>query len=1250
MNTHANTGIFKVITFLLALCLMNSLSAKSSERISLSGTWDFALDRKDAGIKQKWFSKELKEEIRLPGILQNQGYGNDISEDTPWVISLYDRYWYEREKFRQFARGDVKVPFLAQPRKHYLGPAWYQKMITIPESWDGKRGELVLERTRWQTTVWLGSEKIGSQDSLVAPHRFELGMLKPGSYKLTIRIDNRMKMDYRPDAHSVSDSLGTTWNGIAGDIAITSTPPVWIDHIAAMPDINNKSVKLKIDIENITGASGQGVVKIKGYGISEPVSWSAESGRAEIDVPLGENAELWSEFNPQLYDIKAVLEGQSFSHSYTVNFGLREIKAGEDNLLLNGRKAHFRGTHSGGDFPLTGCAATDVEYWENLFAKCKKWGLNHMRFHSFCPPEAAFTAADRAGFYLQPECGMWNVINPDSEMEKRMYEETERMLREYGNHPSFVLFSPSNEPKGHWKESLPEWTAHYGKKDPRRLYTTGTGWPLIDNPGPVEGADFLAVHRIGHRRVRGSEAWFGRDYLSSIEGVDVPVVVHELGQWCTYPDFDVIDKFNGYLQPGNYQIFRELMKEAGLLHLNDEFARASGKFQAACYKQEVEANLRTPGLSGFQLLDLHDFLGQGTAIVGLLDPFWEEKGYINAENWRRFCNTTVPLAVMKKRVFKTSQNLRADMQLSHYGNKPLEDAEIYWQIENEAGDIVKNGKWQRDAIGNQSAIQIGKINVSLHNFTAPEHYKLTAGVRGTDFENDWDFWVYPKDQKASPDGEVLIKRRFEDAREALANGKKVLYMPLTTELAWDCPPIGRKPIFWNRLMGPNWERFLGILSRPEHPALKDFPSDEYYDWHWQGVFRPYCRAVNISAMPEIEPVVRVIDDWNRNYPLAAIFECRAGKGRLLVCSADLEENISERPAAAQLRKSLIDYMKSESFNPSAEVSMSQLETTYLDNNLMRKLKAKVRCPLSSGMTSAHKAIDGNPSTYWTTAKRRGGKKHPHPLSISFAKPVKMKGLVILNRQDHRERIGDIRDYQIHTSSNGKDWSLLKSGSLESTFDPQKIKFSEPIKTQHLKITALSGFGRDISASIAEISIIYTGEPLSGGEFEENGQYLNAGSATEEMFESIDLLQYSTNPTALKTSEVTADSESETDPAEYALDGSGGTFWHSQWRDEKPAQPHWIELEFKETLNISAIEYLPRQDHPNGRIKDYLIEVSRDGDKWLKAASGSFENSTSLQKVILPEPAKADFMRITAKSEVQNQPYSSIAEIRVIEKE
>ena len=254
-------GAALVPQFLIAQELASN-TVESKSIMDLSGQWRFEMDRGDAGAKEQWFNRDLTDRIELPGILQSQGYGDDISIDTPWVAGLpRDLRWHLLPQYKAYTQpGNIKIPFLSQPPKHYLGVAWYQRDIDIPQTWSGKRVQLFLERPRWETTVWLDDEKKGSCNSLVAPHEYELGIVTPGKHRLSIRADNRMILPYRPDGHSVSDALGATWNGIAGRIELTATSPVWIDDAQVYPDIAAKSALIKVHIGNITGRPGSGTL------------------------------------------------------------------------------------------------------------------------------------------------------------------------------------------------------------------------------------------------------------------------------------------------------------------------------------------------------------------------------------------------------------------------------------------------------------------------------------------------------------------------------------------------------------------------------------------------------------------------------------------------------------------------------------------------------------------------------------------------------------------------------------------------------------------------------------------------------------------------------------------------------------------------------------------------------------------------------------------------------------------------------
>ncbi|HEY0762871.1 MAG TPA: discoidin domain-containing protein [Pyrinomonadaceae bacterium] len=1100
-----------VITLLLIVCVLPA-GAQVLPHVSvpqdLSGMWRFALDRYDEGVTQQWQSRRFPEFIKLPGVLQAQYQGDEITTKTPWVLSLYDHFWYLRDDYKDYTERNVKVPFLSQPPRHYLGVAWYQKDITIPSNWVGRRVVLTLERPHWETTVWLDNKKIGSDRTLVAPHVFDLGTVSQGRHVITVRVDNRMILPYRPDAHSVSDSLASSWNGITGKIQLSTTGRVWIDDVQAFPNPAQKTMLVKVRIGNQTGLSGSGTLTAMWPDIGiVPATWDDTGGVAEVSVPIRADAVRWDEFHPQLYPLSLWLKGNNVDETVDLNIGLRDFKAEGKEFLLNGRPIIFRGTHHGGDFPLTGYPATDVAYWKKLFETCRAWGLNHMRFHSWCPPEAAFEAADSLGFYLQPEPGMWNEFNPDTPMERVLYQETERMIRAYGNHPSFMLLSASNEPKGNWQPVLAGWAKYYRLKDPRRLYTRGTGHTERQIENLTEGSDYLAIQRIGPKALRRESGWFGGDYDDALEDINIPVISHEIGQWAAYPDYDVIKKFNGtYMKPGNYEIFRDSLKAHGLLEKNSEFARASGQFQALVYKEEIESNLRTRGLSGFQLLDLHDYLGQGTALVGLLDPFWETKGYIKAEEFKDFCNATVPLARFPKYVFGSTERLDVPVEVAHYGAEPMEDGKGVWHI----GDLV--GEWDAKTIPIGKNIPLGSVYVDLAKLGPGEHTLTVtlapssfftpitrkiisrAGVvRGsTYFENSWTFWVFPtpdlsvRQTYEPPLGsqcqlsrvtDVLVTNSWDEAQAKLATGGKVLFAPRSNDLEWSSPPLDVVPIFWNRQMMPSWGRMLGLWinrkpGETKSNMLMGFPTTSHFDWQWAEIIRG-TRAINMERLPvELEPVVWAIDDWNRNYKLGLLFEGVVGQGKLLVSAIDVTKETAN-PVLYQLRKSLLTYMKSDCFQPTVGISRNQMRSLLFDTRIMAKLGAKAEVEGAS----ASSAIDGDPTTFILVGDQKAPVREPVELTISFPAPVAMAGLVLMGRQNHREHEGDIREFAVQISDDGKLWSDVARGELLSSFAPQYVGFSRVNTARYLKLISLSGFGTDKTTSVGEIAVIYAGPKL-----------------------------------------------------------------------------------------------------------------------------------------------------------------------------
>jgi hypothetical protein len=354
---------------------------------------------------------------------------------------------------------------------------------------------------------------------------------------------------------------------------------------------------------------------------------------------------------------------------------------------------------------------------------------------------------------------------------------------------------------------------------------------------------------------------------------------------------------------------------------------ASGKLQALCYKAEIEAALRTPGFAGFQLLQLHDFPGQGTALVGVLNPFFNSKGYITPKQFRQFCEKTVPLARMDKQVYENHETFRAEIEISHFGSLPLRNATVQCQIHNSAGELLHETKLEKEEIPKDNAIPLGSIEYALQGITSAEKLTLTVSVEGTPYLNSWDLWVYPTTIDPQP-GEIMITKNLDrKAREMLKDGGSVLLLThgQVNQDHGAGVEIGFSSIFWNTM----WTRgqaphTLGILCDPDHPVFKEFPTEYHSNWQWWDPVT-HSQAMILDDLPaEVRPLIQPIDTWFENRRLGLLLETRVGSGKLMVCSIDLNNKLSERPVSRQLLHSILNYMNSAEFNPVHDVEVERI--------------------------------------------------------------------------------------------------------------------------------------------------------------------------------------------------------------------------------------------------------------------------------------------------------------------------------------
>ena len=895
--------------------------------------------------------------IQLPGSMITRGKGDIVSVKTQWTGSLYDSSFYFNpymEKYR--VEGQMKFPFFLTPEHHYIGNAWYRRKVPVPKEWRKQRIILTLERPHIETTVYVNGKEIGHQMGLSAPHVYDVtNHIKIGKENtIAIKVYNGIEnVCVGKDSHSVTDHTQGNWNGIAGDISLSARPMNTIEHIDVYPDVCYNSIHL--------------VLRGKAKGLSFFIDGKESEAVAQSDtsyvIRLSDDVRLWDEFHPNLYTLE-VKDINGYSVSTT--FGMREVKVNGMDIVLNGKTIYVRGTVGNCCFPETGYPPTDEASWERIFRKCKEYGLNTMRFHSYCPPEAAFRVADRLGFYLQPEGPSWPNhgvrLGRGMAIDQYLMDETKRMVEAYGNHPSFLMMSAGNEPAGDWVKWCNAWVDYWKNADSRRIYcgaNVGGGWAW-DNGSQYHvkaGGRGLDWNRNAPNSNDdyGKDLLFPRNYKDSVPN-NSPIISHEQGQWCAFPDLKERSQYTGVYKAKNFDIFEDLLRDNGMASQSEKFLMSSGKLQTLAYKYEIERNLRTKDYTGFVLLGLNDYSGQGTAIVGPLNVHWKEKGYVDATEWTEFCNDVVPLAKFPKFVYSASDTLKIPIEVYNASASEIEDAKVEYSITESVKDKTGmiNGQ---EGLEYSSTLAIppltiplgknqylGTVTYPLGYVVDPSKITLTVTISSGDkkWKNHWDFWVMPSldSETESVTAKVELRKGFVDgvyisdtlddlAIETLKRGHKVLLTAAGKVRYGNDIKQNYLPVFWNS----SWFKMrpphtTGAYIDITHPVYCDFPTDDWTNLLWWELVNR-AQVMNLSEFPaDYQPPMQPIDTWHVSRKCGMIIEANVLGGKLLMTTIDITSNLRSRLVARQLRKSIINYMKSNDFKPAIILDESVIRHLY----------------------------------------------------------------------------------------------------------------------------------------------------------------------------------------------------------------------------------------------------------------------------------------------------------------------------------
>ena len=861
---------------ILIACLGLVSLGLQAQSISLAGEWNVELGKSGSAFaKSKRASHgEVKRAI-LPGTIDTNhlGFAPKDTMETTHLTRLYA----------------------------YKGAARYSRTINIPKDWKKKPVELFLERAR-PTWVYVDGELVDSCNFISTPQRYLLPKkVKPGKHLLEIVVDNGKGV---PDqvygsSHAYTEDTQTNWNGIIGEI------------------------RLEVKSEK------RGVKKQR----------SVSEGKA--------NSNVLPDFAKDFH-----IKGTHF--------------------YANGHRIFLRGKHDAAVWPLTGHVEMSVEGWMKYLGTCKEYGINHVRFHSWCPPEAAFVAADSLGIYLQPELPFWGSFDKkDERLMVFLHQEGENILREYGHHPSFRMMALGNELWGDI-DKMKEFVDDFRKIAPDKYYTFGSNY-YLGYQGIKEGMDYFTTCRIGgeewgkyNTHTRGSfsfaDAYDGgminhfhpnstMNFDEACDKAGIPIISHETGQFQTYPDYREMKKYTGVLHPYNFEVFRRRLAAAGMLSQADDFHKASGLWSVKLYKADIEMDLRTRNMAGFQLLDIQDYPGQGSAFVGILDAFMESKGITTSEEWRQWCSPVVPLLEMKKFCFVDGEKIQAKVKVANYGGSSLYGKKLKWKI-GDAEGVMNIFTYD------EGLIDVGVLDEEI-SADKPTKLNVSLNIEETEARNSYELWVYPK-KALEKKGVIIAKDLNEKVVKVLEHGGKVLWMPTasshfvaaddTLSQVDNATPYTVGGLFqtdyWNYRMFKticenNKKKVspgtLGILTNPEHPIFKGFPTEMHTNWQWFPVIKESHPLVLDNFAKDYRPIVQVIDNIERNHKLGLVMEWKVGAGKLLVCMSNLEK-AARYPEGKAFYQSVIDYMRSADFNPSAEITVDKLKKKLAEKPRQVSLK------------------------------------------------------------------------------------------------------------------------------------------------------------------------------------------------------------------------------------------------------------------------------------------------------------------------
>lgn len=952
-------------------------------RILLNGKWHVVLEDGTTG------------QMDLPGTLDENGIGHrDVGANQWHPDAVLGNAAGEIDK-------DAPIATRFTRRHTYEGEARISRKITVPD-YGTDRLFVLAERARALRLLVDGEAcAVFRQGTLSTPYIFELTGAALGEHEFTFLSDNSypgMPKAAIYYSSAATDETQTNWNGILGECSMYTRPQNFIDSVRVYPRAVKKEEKnkaggyvldvcvelapgakkvykdAKIILQSEALAAGEledtqtltEIISYSGEGLAEAGTDKEENPKTmEIwfrDLPLRENVKLWDEDEGNLYEMAVTLDngmsaedkGGSTAECRT-RFGIRSFgDNGSGRLALNGRAIFLRGEANCAEYPETGHPPMTIPEWKEMLLKYRSYGINFVRFHSHCEPEAAFAAADELGMLLQPELSHWDPKDAFGTEESYRYYRAELagILKTYANHPSFVMLTLGNElqAQGEGRERMRELVRTAKRMDPTRLYANGSN-AFYGEEGCDPESDFYTSQSCKDVVIRGTfsgmRGYLNENYPSADHTYDAamaeirksytkPVFSFEVGQFEVLPDFGELESFQGISDPVNLKLIRKRVEERGLLPTWEKYVEATGELSRLAYREEIEAAMRTRELSGISLLGLQDFPGQGTALVGMMNSHLEPKPYDFArpERFREFFQECRILVKLPHYTYEAGERLIAEVEAANFGKRNIEGV-FCWTLAGKKS-VSENGNCEPAEIKSKNTViatgedteiticrpgsytEVGSLDIPLD--FVEKNTALTLKVRIGDSISAYPIWVYRKTTPVCPEN-VYETRAFDvKTREILQNGGRVYLSPdadkeslpnsIKTQFTTD---------FWSVGTFADQEGGMGQLIDTEHPIFKEFPTDFHTDWQWW--IMATKRAV-ILPHP-MKTIITEMDSYAFLRPMAQMIEFRCLKGKVLLSTMELHKS-QQYPEVRALQASIYTYLSGENFEPAEEITEEEL--------------------------------------------------------------------------------------------------------------------------------------------------------------------------------------------------------------------------------------------------------------------------------------------------------------------------------------